>query len=143
MEIASRRLKGFMVLALSLQMTACGTILHPERKGQIDGRIDAGIAILDGLGLLLFIIPGVIAYAVDFSNGTIYLPGTSSKKKKAVRFDPKHCTPDSLSALILEQTGYRVDWNDGRMRTIRLKTLDEIPVYLARSGRVSSRRTSI
>ena len=54
----------------------CGTILHPERKGQVDGRIDPSIAVLDGIGLLFFLIPGVIAFAVDFSNGTIYLPGT-------------------------------------------------------------------
>lgn len=55
-------------------LTACGTILHPERKGQVSGRIDPAIAVLDGVGLLLYFIPGVIAFAVDFSNGTIYLP---------------------------------------------------------------------
>ncbi len=64
--------------ALVFQLTACGTILYPERKGQISGKIDVGVAVLDGIGLLFFIIPGVIAYAVDFSNGTIYLPGTAS-----------------------------------------------------------------
>lgn len=63
------------LLSLLFNVSACGTILHPERKGQRDGRIDAGVAVLDGIGLLFFIIPGVIAYAVDFSNGTIYLPG--------------------------------------------------------------------
>ena len=36
------------------------------------------MAVLDGIGLLFFILPGVIAFAVDFSNGTIYLPGTAS-----------------------------------------------------------------
>jgi len=69
--------RGFLFLALvgllNVQV-ACGTILHPERKGQEAGRIDPAIAILDGVGLLFFFIPGVIAYAVDFSNGTIYLP---------------------------------------------------------------------
>ncbi|MDH3808256.1 MAG: hypothetical protein OES29_06465, partial [Desulfuromonadales bacterium] len=63
---------------LVLQLAACGTILYPERKGQVSGKIDVGVAVLDGIGLLFFIIPGVIAYAVDFSNGTIYLPGTAS-----------------------------------------------------------------
>ena len=63
-----------------LQVVGCGTIIYPERKGQTKGKIDTSIAILDGLGLLLFIIPGVIAFAVDFNNGTIYLPpGKSSK----------------------------------------------------------------
>jgi hypothetical protein len=79
-------LKSFFRRALSLivmtvllfQLAACGTIMYPERKGQTSGKIDVGVAVLDGIGLLFFIIPGVIAYAVDFSNGTIYLPGTAS-----------------------------------------------------------------
>ena len=75
-------LKSFFRRALSLivmtvllfQLAACGTIMYPERKGQTSGKIDVGVAVLGGIGLLFFIIPGVIAYAVDFSNGTIYLP---------------------------------------------------------------------
>ena len=33
--------------------------------------------ILHGIGLLAYLIPGIIAYALDFNNGTIYLPGTA------------------------------------------------------------------
>jgi hypothetical protein len=66
-------------VALVVQLTGCGWLLHPERRGQTSGRIDAGIAILDGVGLLLFLVPGVVAYAVDFVTGTIYLPGTASQ----------------------------------------------------------------
>ncbi|KCZ52599.1 hypothetical protein HY29_04785 [Hyphomonas beringensis] len=79
MNSARRRILlagGTAMLATSL--SACGTILYPERKGQRNGRIDPSIAILDGIGLLLFLVPGVIAFAVDFSNGTIYLPGTQT-----------------------------------------------------------------
>jgi hypothetical protein len=57
-----------------VSLISCGTILHPERKGQVSGRIDPSIAVLNGLGLLLYFVPGIIAFAVDFSNGTIYLP---------------------------------------------------------------------
>lgn len=32
--------------------------------------------ILDVIGLLLFHIPGIIAFAADFGNDTIYLPGS-------------------------------------------------------------------
>ena len=64
----------FISTGLILNLTACGTILHPERKGQTSGRLDAGVVLLDALGLLFFFVPGVIAIAVDFSNGTIYLP---------------------------------------------------------------------
>ena len=71
-------LRIFICIVLMAQLMGCGTILYPERKGQTGGRIDAGVALLDGIGILVFIIPGVIAFAVDFYNGTIYLPGTSS-----------------------------------------------------------------
>ena len=64
----------FISTGLILNLTACGTILHPERKGQTSGRLDAGVVLLDAVGLLFFFVPGVIAFAVDFSNGTIYLP---------------------------------------------------------------------
>src|SRR5688572_4142682 len=59
--------------ALSLA-TGCGTLLHPERRGQPAGALDWKIVALDGLGLLLFFVPGVIAFAVDFATGAIYLP---------------------------------------------------------------------
>ena len=46
-----------------LHSTACGVLLYPERQGQKGGRIDPAIAILDGIGLLLFLIPGLVALA--------------------------------------------------------------------------------
>ena len=64
-------LVGFIVLKL----IGCGTILYPERKGQMNGKIDPTVVLLDAVGLLFFLIPGIIAFAIDFSNGSIYLPG--------------------------------------------------------------------
>src|SRR5687767_12449428 len=53
----------------------CGTILHTERCGQPHSRdLDWTIVALDGLGLLLFFVPGVVAFVVDFCTGAIYLP---------------------------------------------------------------------
>lgn len=81
----SRRqlLAGSGLALAATSLSACGTIMYPERKGQIDGKIDPTVAILDGIGLLLFLVPGVIAFAVDFSNGTIYLPGTGRRAEAA------------------------------------------------------------
>ena len=73
--ILTKALVALCSSGLILQLTACGTILHPERKGQKSGQIDPAIALFDAVGLLFFLIPGVIAFAVDFNNGTIYLPG--------------------------------------------------------------------
>jgi hypothetical protein len=56
-------------------LTGCGAFIHPERVGQPhSNEIDWKIAALDGLGLLLFFIPGIVAFVVDFSTGAIYLP---------------------------------------------------------------------
>lgn len=64
-----------LLLGLTIQLSGCGTILQPERKGQSAGRLDPSIVVLNAIGLLFFILPGVVAFAVDFNNGTIYLPG--------------------------------------------------------------------
>ena len=70
-------MRASICAVLAVQLIGCGTILYPERTGQRSGHVDVGVALLDGIGLFFFLIPGIIAYAVDFSNGTIYLPGTS------------------------------------------------------------------
>lgn len=75
----SKTIATGLCAGLILQTTACGTILYPERKGQTEGRLDPAVVALDAVGLLLFLVPGVIAFAVDFSNGTIYLPGGSAQ----------------------------------------------------------------
>ena len=117
-------------LGLAMQAAGCGTIMHPERKGQKGGRIDAGVAILDALGLLFFIIPGVIAFAVDFSNGTIYLPGgplsSVEKQFKVVKFDPKHATDAEIEQLIWKETGKRVHLRDGNVQVTKLKSIEAL-----------------
>jgi hypothetical protein len=59
--------------ALALQVAGCGTILYPERRGTQGGHVDTGVAVMDGLWCLLFIVPGVVAFIVDFSDGAIYV----------------------------------------------------------------------
>ena len=77
--LSATKIMSIIVCAVFfLQVVGCGTIIYPERKGQKTGKIDTSIAILDGIGLLFFIIPGVIAFAVDFNNGSIYLPTGNS-----------------------------------------------------------------
>ncbi len=74
-----RPLALVLTAALSIQAVSCGTIIHPERWGQPrTGPLDPSIVILDGLGVLLFVIPGVVAFVVDFSTGAIYLPGPAA-----------------------------------------------------------------
>src|ERR1700679_3913324 len=104
--------------AFTMQLMGCGTLMYPERRGQRGGSLDAGVAILDGIGLLFGIIPGVIAFAVDFSNGTIYLPERTKlgsldlKNIKEVKFDPKHTSLASIERTIKDKTGCEVKFGD-------------------------------
>lgn len=131
--------KTFYVIVCTVliaQLAGCGTLMYPERRGQKGGRIDAGVAVLDGLCLLLFIIPGIIAYAVDFSNGTIYLPHTARgsldlKNIKQVKFDPKHYTNETIEKIIKEETGYMVRLDQDNMEISRLKSIDEMIMRFA------------
>jgi len=109
-------------------LTACGTILHPERKGQRSGRIDPGIVVLDGVGLLFFLIPGVIAYAVDFTNGTIYLPGgrhssleenLSTKEMTAVQVGKENLSDEKIKTVVYNLTGKIIDLNDPNIKVYK------------------------
>lgn len=74
----------------ALLMTAgCGTVLHPERRGQQAGPLDWKVVALDAVGLLFFFVPGVIAFAVDFNNGTIYLPPERYTETGRMRRQPQ------------------------------------------------------
>ncbi len=69
--------KKSMLVALAgvlmLQLTACGTLFHAERKGQqASTQVDPTVLILDCCGFLFGIIPGVVALVIDYSNKTIY-----------------------------------------------------------------------
>jgi hypothetical protein len=80
MRIARRTflLRGLAPIASATilpTLTGCGSIFYPERVGQPRiGPLDWKVVALDGLGLLLFFVPGVVAFVVDFYNGTIFLP---------------------------------------------------------------------
>ncbi|TQV70161.1 hypothetical protein FKG94_21815 [Exilibacterium tricleocarpae] len=100
-------------LAAMLSTSACGYLLHPERVGQKSGRIDPTIVLLDAAGLLIGILPGVVAFAVDFTTGAIYLqPG----QKSAIE---RHTSrPGDTSDLELEPVA-KVDLTLDRQRIAR------------------------
>lgn len=66
---------GLLALVASLPLSGCATLLFPERQ-QADhsGRLDPNILVLNGVGLLFFVIPGLVAFGIDFATGAIYLP---------------------------------------------------------------------
>lgn len=114
-----------LTAALAIQTAGCGTILHPERRGQRGGRLDVGIVVLDAIGLLFFVIPGVIAFAVDFSNGTIYLPGGGPGILSEVRFDKTGDPKAAVEAVILARTGHAVRLDSPGVEVVALGSLEE------------------
>lgn len=131
--LVSRR--NFLVTAVLSVCSAagCGTILYPERRGQRTGVLDTGVVVLDALGLLLFFIPGVIAFAVDFSTGAIYLPQgnepTLSKSNKSRGLQSISLTPSQLSRpqiaeAVSQHTGRDIQLEEGHYHTAKLQDLD-------------------
>ena len=130
----SRIIKHFMIILLSFHLASCGTILYPERRNQNVGRIDVGVALLDGFWLLAGLIPGIIAFAVDFSTGAIYLPAKSARGPdydhiRTVRFDPKNTTQAQLEEIIRQETSRDFSFSDKRLTLSRLENNGEIPVF--------------
>src|SRR5262245_235987 len=113
--------------------TGCGTIMYPERRYQPPGgRLDWGVVALDGIGLLLFFIPGVIAFAVDFTTGAIYLPPSgygdnrSTAKDRplvAVQVPKEELTNERLEQVASEHTGRDVRLVEGEYETSHLAKL--------------------
>ncbi|MFI5349223.1 MAG: polyribonucleotide nucleotidyltransferase [Elusimicrobiota bacterium] len=140
----SRKSIGAVLVAALLVQTGCGTIMYPGRRGQTGGRLDAGVVVLDAIGLLFFILPGVIAFAVDFSDGTIYLSGGSKghfsqNDIKTIHFDPRRDGTKEIESLIRENTGVADALTQPGVQSSELKTVDELPGRFAAAGTFASR----
>ena len=122
--------KRLVASALILtQLTGCGLILYPERDGQPKGgRIDPAVAILDGIGLLFFLVPGLIAFAVDFATGTIYLPpgDRAGVEWRTVKVEGP-LTADSIRAVVERETGTQISLDDPRLGAYRLTDATQLP----------------
>jgi len=65
----------FLATIALFPATSCGTLLFPERQHELhSGKLDPNVVLLDALGLLLWIVPGLVSFGVDFYTGSIYLP---------------------------------------------------------------------
>ena len=120
MRTFSRVIGGVVVATLLTQLTACGSIFFPDRRGQIDGKIDPVVVVLDGIGLLFYVIPGLIAFGVDFATGAIYLPPGKTaqiapeKLQEAIGADGK-VDDSKLQAILESELGRSFPLNDPRL----------------------------
>lgn len=143
-----RRLPAALIMAsMVLTLTSCGTLIHPERRGQPAGRLDPAIVVLDAVGLLLFFVPGVIAFAVDFSTGAIYLPPehaaalpVDSAHLRTVRMSPDELTPQKIESIVQQETGKNIRLQPGSYRAIPLRQIEDsstVPLQRLEGGPVS------
>ena len=120
MHTRTRVVGGLLVATLVTQLTACGTLFYPDRRGQIDGKVDPLIVGLNAVGILFYVIPGLIAFGVDFATGAIYLPDN-----KVSQVDPEQLNKlvdasgkvdlNGLKALIFTETGHNLPLDDPRL----------------------------
>ncbi|BCD86565.1 hypothetical protein PSm6_29720 [Pseudomonas solani] len=120
MRMSSRLIGGAVAAALLTQLTACGTLFFPDRRGQIEGKIDPVVAALNAVGILFYVIPGLIAFGVDFATGAIYLPDNETAQvdpallKDAIGTDGK-IDNARLKAIIERETGRNLPLDDPRL----------------------------
>ena len=139
---------GLLVALLGFQL-GCGTLLYPERRGQTRGRLDADVVILDGIGLLFFVLPGLFAFAVDFVTGAVYLPqGEASRIGQLFGANPPDKLPPhvrdevALAAWLEEQLGEGFDLDAAeviRGTRVDAQRVEELVSDLDRSARAGAR----
>ncbi len=134
--------KGTIVGALALQLGGCGTILYPERRNQPAGKLDTDVVLLDGIGLLFFLIPGVIAFAVDFATGAIYLPAGERSRTldafgdvRTIPFEDRSTDPADLAALVEQQTGLPIRLEQGRSWRLEGATPADVAAHVREANR--------
>lgn len=124
-----------LISAMLVQVSACGYIFYPERRNQpAGGNIDPAVAILDGLGLLLFIIPGVVAFIVDFSTHTIYFPpgkkgslqGIEKEKMAAVPVPAGQLNQQGIESIVSKHTGMPIHLDSAQVKVYVLEDFNQL-----------------
>jgi len=123
-----------------VELTGCGYFLYPERRGQKPvGRVDPAIAVLDALGLLLFVVPGVIAFAVDITNGTLYFPSghrhsslpPKTEKITMIRVNASELNRERFEEIIEKYAGVPVRLDQQNLKIYELDRSENIEARLA------------
>jgi len=123
-----------VLLTLIINLSACGTLFYPERIGKHhSNQVDIKIAVADGIGLLFFIVPGLIAFAVDYNNGSIYLPSRHSHNSaeesiKVVQAEQR-IDHTYLESLIESELGLQVDLDSDSTVIEEKNVLDSVQLF--------------
>ena len=106
------------ILALLLfEVTSCGSIIYRERVFERHSRrIDPKVAIMDGILTFFFLVPGLVAFGIDFATGAIFLPHGRKAWSKVddpnditvVQVDPEKLDKEMIEKILSEYTGKKV-----------------------------------
>jgi hypothetical protein len=104
---APRRLRwrALFGAALVLHLVGCGTLLYPDRQGSRGGRVDPGVVVMDGVLLFFFIVPGLVAFGIDFYTGAVYLPGGHGHHTQVVPAPGGDLSDAAVRELVARATG--------------------------------------
>jgi hypothetical protein len=130
---------ALLLVAFVGLMTSCGTLLYPERRGQKNGQLDGIVVMLDFIGCIFFILPGVAAFFVDFTTGAIYLPppthsstsGTSINSLVKIKVDRRDLNRRGIEQIVSSYTGRPVNISDERMQVNHIKSTEDLRVAMA------------
>lgn len=91
---------------------------------------------MDGAWLLVGLVPGIIAFAVDFTTGAIYLPSSKSGQLdydhiRTIRFDPETTTRAQIERIICKETDHDIKFSDERIKYSCVKTNEELPAIFS------------
>ena len=121
-------------------LSGCGTIIYPDRAYQKErGPLDPSIIILDGIGLFFFIIPGLVAFAVDFTTGAIYFPADHEPgERERMLFDEYDADArldrEEIERVVMLKTGKQIDLCRDEVRITELQSLEQFwPAHAALS----------
>jgi hypothetical protein len=128
---ARRWLALFATLVLFAH-TACGTLFYPERHGRRSGRVDPAVLLLDGALLFFFVIPGLVAFAIDFYTGGIYMTDGRGRALH-IEVDPAELTDARVEAIVREHTGHEIRLDDPDLQRFRVPPGTEVAALLERT----------
>jgi len=136
----NKALVAIFIAIMTVQLSGCGLVLHPERKGQRSGNLDPAIAVLDAAGLLLFVVPGLIAFGVDLYYGTIYLPGTAlnldEDELNMLKQIDGQLNPEALAKFVSGKTGKTINTTD--MVSLEVSSEDELSFLISHVNEFAS-----
>ena len=119
MPSKTRIIGSVVALSLVTQLTACGTLFFPDRRGQIEGKIDPVVAGLNAVGILFYVIPGLIAFGIDFATGAIYFPegkySVAPEKLQETMGTDGQVDRRKLKALLEQELGRSLPLDDPRL----------------------------